>query len=161
MSIHKKDWLLVSRISSNTSRCLEIASQTTYTTRGIQKPTNFTELRSFLDICNALRRLVECFARQAASLKNKLWKNKPTKFGLLTEKGLKTMNALEEALVSPPVLAWSNSTGNMTFNTDVCDKQVRRVLLQEQEDKTTWPIGYWSCAINDSELKTTQHRETV
>lgn len=46
--------------------------------------------------------------------------------------------------MSPPGLAFPNSTGHMKMVTEPWDKQVGWVSLLKQMDKTKRSIGYWS-----------------
>lgn len=63
------------------------------------------------------------------------------------------MNALKEALILRPVLEFPNAIGHTFFDTDAYIVRVGCVLLQQQEDRTTKPIGYWSRYVTDAELK--------
>lgn len=125
-------------------RRLDISSHTTDAIRGLKALTSLTELRSFLGLCNVFRRFVPNFARLAAPLHQRLKKDQPATFGSLNEEELNSMNSLKNALISPPVLALPNNSGHLTLDTDACNVQVGCVLLQQQPDDTTKPIGYWS-----------------
>lgn len=72
------------------------------------------------------------------------------------------MNELKNALISPPVLALPNFTGHITLDTDACNVQVGRVLLQKQRDETVRPVGSWSRALNDTKKQyDTTHRKCL
>lgn len=110
------------------SRCLDIASNTTDVIRGLQAPTNLTELRLFLALCNVFRKFVPNFARLAAPLNEKLQKDLPPTFGPLNDKETKSMNAPMEALILPSVLALPKFNGHITLERDTFTVQVRRIL---------------------------------
>lgn len=61
------------------------------------------------------------------------------------------MNALKEALISPPILPLMNLPGHITLDTDACIVSVGCVLLQLLEYGTTRAIGYWSRSSTDTE----------
>lgn len=122
----------------------EIASHTTSAISGLQAPTNLTEFRSFLGLCDAFRQFIPNFARIAAPLNAKRRRDQPKRFGPLNDEKLKPMNLLKDALISLHILNLPNSTGHMTLDSDACHFQVGCVLLQVKEDNTTRRIGYQS-----------------
>lgn len=63
------------------------------------------------------------------------------------------MNALKHSLVSPPVLAFPNSTGYTTLDTNTCSKQVGCVFLQKLEEETKQTLGYWYRSLDNAEEK--------
>lgn len=87
-----------------------------------------------------------------------LRKDQPTTFGPLNDEETQSMNTLKGAPISPPIMAWPNSTGHISLDADVCTVQVGCVFLQQQQNGITKPIGYWSSSLTDAErkYKTTQ-----
>lgn len=83
----------------------------------------------------------------------KLREDQPTTFGTLNVEETQSMYALKEALMSPQVRPFPNSTCHMTLNTDICTVQLRDVLLQQQMHRTTKPLGYCSRSSTDTEHK--------
>ena len=141
---------------------LQIAEHTTDAIRQLQAPTNLTELRSFLGLCNVFRRFVPNFARIAAPLNRKLRKGEPTVFGPLNEEEMGALEELKKRLIEPPILTLPRRDGRYTVDTDACDKQVGCVLLQEQPEVPARPIGYWSRSLNQAERAyDTTHRECL
>lgn len=140
-------------------RRLEIALHTTDAISGLKTPTNLTELRSFLGLCNVFRRFAPNFTFLAAPLNMKLKINQPATLGPLNEEEVKSMASLMIALIFPSLLALPNRTGHITLDTDACNVQVGCLLLQQQPNETTKPIGYWSRSLTETERKydTTQH----
>lgn len=98
----------------------KIASHTTDAVRELQTPINLTKLRSFLGLRNVFRRFVSKFARLAAPLNKNLRKDNLAAFAVLNDKETQPMNALNDALMLPPVLALPNSTGHITLDIDAC-----------------------------------------
>lgn len=86
-------------------------------------------------------------------IKSELRMDQPTNFGPFNEEVLAAINAMKDALLSPPVLAIPIFIAHMTLDTDACDKRVGCVLLQKQEDKIARPIGYWSRSLNNAGKK--------
>ena len=132
---------------------LEIAPKATEAIKNLKPPKNVTELRSFLGLCNVFRRFVPNFSRIAAPLNKKLKKGEPQHFDHLTDEELSAMKDLQDKLITPPVLALPRPNGRITIDTDACAYQVGCVLLQEQEDQTVKPIGYWSRSLTDAERR--------
>lgn len=67
-------------------RRLDIVADNTDSIRGLQEPTNFTELRSFLGSFNVFRRFALNIARLAASLNAKFRKDQPKTFESFDDK---------------------------------------------------------------------------
>lgn len=63
------------------------------------------------------------------------------------------LDALKNALVSPPVLALLTITGKMALETDACAVQTGCVLLQKQSDNNVRTIGHWFRALNDADRR--------
>lgn len=142
---------------------LEVASRTCEAIRYAKPPTNQTEIRSFLGLCNVYRRFVKNFARIAAPLNKKLHKDKPKYFGPLDEEELQAFATLRNCLLSPPILALPKMGKPYIVETDACNEQVGCVLLQEQETAKDYrPIGYWSRTLTAAERNyTTSERECL
>lgn len=64
-----------------------------------------------------------------ASLNKKLCKDELKSFPSLTDEGKQAAEHLNDLLTNVLVLAVSRATDHYTFHTDVCDKQIDRVLL--------------------------------
>lgn len=57
------------------TRRLKVASHTIVAIRKLQPPTSFTDLGSFLELCNVFWRFISKFAKIAAHLSKQLWKH--------------------------------------------------------------------------------------
>lgn len=89
-------------------RHLQMASHITNDISGWQAPANLTKLWSFLRFCNVFRQFIPNFSRIAASLSAELRKERPKTFGPLFDEMFQSMNFLKGALISSPVLTFSN-----------------------------------------------------
>ena len=130
---------------------LEVAKKCQEAIKKAIPPTNVTELRSFLGLCNVYRRFVASFARVAAPLTAKLQKDRPFNFGPLNKEETEAYERLRDSMISPPVLALPTAGKPYVLDTDACDYQVGCVLLQEQDDGTNRPVGYWSRSLSKAE----------
>lgn len=72
------------------------------------------------------------------------------------------INALKHALILCPVFAVPKSTDHMTLDTNARNVQIGWVLQQQQPEKTTKPIKYWSRSLTDTEREySTMQRECL
>lgn len=122
----------------------EIATDATATINKLKSSTKFTLLRASLELCTVFRGFPSIFALVATQLNNKLKKYQPIRFGDLTAKEQHTTPERREELVSPSILTLPSAKRKYALGTNACNVQVRCVLLQEQPDRTTEPVGYWS-----------------
>lgn len=74
---------------------LEVSTHAREAIEGLQQPTNLTELRYFLGMCNVFRRCLPNFACVASSLNTKLQNEEPFKFGDLKYHQLSALEALK------------------------------------------------------------------
>lgn len=139
---------------------LLVAAKTVQAVQKMLPPTYLTSLRSFLVLCNVYRKFVPNFARIAAPLTKKLRKDNPDKWERLKEDETEAFNKFKDFLAKPPVLALPRLGQTYTVDSDACDKQVRSVLLQEQEDVNEHPLGYLSRTLIPAERNydTTQRK---
>ena len=64
---------------------------------------------------------------------------------------MKAFEDLRQRLLKAPILALPRHGAPYKLDTDACAYQVGCCLLQEQEDKTWHPIGYFSRSLTDAE----------
>ena len=129
---------------------LEVAVKNTEALKGAKPPTNQTQLRSFLGLCNVYRRFVPGFSKIAAPLNALLRKGESPNLGMLNEGQLQAFNSLREKLLQLPVLAFPKRDGKFILDTDASGDQIGCCLFQEQSDGSH-PIGYWSRSLNPAE----------
>ncbi|XP_077947562.1 uncharacterized protein LOC144388873 isoform X2 [Gasterosteus aculeatus] len=123
------------------------------------RPTNATELRSFLGFCSYYRRFVEGFAKIAAPL-HRLVANMidaRTKKAsrkiigeLWTEQCEKSFQDLKSRLISAPVLAYADFSLPFILEVDASLSGLGAVLSQEQDGKVR-PVAYASRTLTPAE----------
>jgi len=107
------------------------------------------DLRSFfLGMCNVYRRFVKDYARVARSLSAMTSTKGPDRWTSQSAEALAAFEELKKRLTAAPILALPRREGAYTVGTDAGAGQVGAVLLQEQPDRTTRPVGYWSRSLN-------------
>lgn len=141
---------------------LEVASHTIDAIDGLNKPTTVTKLRLFLVFFNVFRRLVPNISIITSPLTNKLRKDEPATFDRIGKDKTEAFDSLKQRLMKLPVFGLPSLNGRYTTDTDASDKNIGCVLLQEQPEGTTQPIGYWSRTLTPSERAYgTTHRECL
>lgn len=115
----------------------------------LKRPSTLTEPRLFLGLCNVFTRIAPNFSILAAVPNNKLGKDQPKQFEPLDGEERAAVTLLKRFVIRSPVLALPRAKGWYRPNTDVCDKQIGCVLLQEQEEGRNRAVGYWSRTLND------------
>jgi len=69
----------------------------------------------------------------------------------LSDEALGAFEELKRQLTEAPILALPRRKGTSTLDTDARAGQVGAVLLQEQPDQSTRPVGYWSSSLDAAE----------
>lgn len=110
---------------------------------GLPTPTNVSELRSFLGLCNLYRRFVPHISQKRPSITK--WQQKDRQYQLnnLISKEFVALKAFNKKLMSPPILALPRCKGLFTIDTDAYNKQTGCVLTQDQEAGLAKLAGYW------------------
>ena len=119
--------------------------------RSFEYPKTLTQLRSFLGTCNVYRRFVKDFAKIARPLTNLTRKNASPDFETPSADELAAFETLKGRMTSPPILTLPREGKPYTIDTDASSYQLGCALLQEQDDKSLQPVGYWSYSLNDTE----------
>jgi len=82
--------------------------------------------------------------------------------GDVIRRGVGGIRELKRRLTEAPILALPRWNGAYTLHTDASAGQVGAVLLQEQPDQSTRPVGYWSRSLNAAERNySTTERESL
>jgi len=76
---------------------------------------------------------------------------RPDRWGTLSDEALGSFEELKRRLTEAPIPALPRRHGAYTLDTDASAWQVGAVLLQEQPDQSTRPVGYWSRSLNAAE----------
>ena len=129
---------------------LEIDRANTESLRQAVPPTNKSELRSFLGLCNVYRRFIPGITNIAQPLNNLLKKDQPDSFEC-NEDQLTSFRKLIDAILSPEILALPKAGLPYSLDTDASKYQVGCALFQEHPDGTRRPIGFWSRSLNNAE----------
>lgn len=113
------------------------------TLQDLKEATKESEGYSFLSFRQTSWQFGPNFSTIAVSLNRKSQKDRLRTNGVLSEDNRPAVDALEPSLKQPPVLALSKPQSY--YNVDVgSDAQVRRVLLQDQANGNSLPVGCWS-----------------
>ena len=100
---------------------LEVEGRNFIATELACAPTNQTELRSFLGMCNVYRRFVQGFSKIAAPPNKKTSKNQPYDVEVVTGTEYAAFDELKRRLVSPPILALPRDGRKYTVDTERTD----------------------------------------
>jgi len=119
-------------------------------------------MRSFLGMRNVYRCFVKDYAQVARPLAAMTSSKRPDRWGTLTDEALAAFEELKRRLTEAPILALPRRDGAYTLDTDASAGQVGAVLLREQPDQSTRPVGYWSRSLNAAERNySTTERECL
>lgn len=121
---------------------LGISSKSTHTIRRLQHPSSLNKLKSSLVLSNVSRPSLPDFACTAAFLNLKLEKDQPYHFEQQSRPEIVALKTLQKRLVSTPILAPWRLERRYTLDTDVGNKQVGCVLLQEEAEGPGKPFMY-------------------
>jgi len=120
------------------------------------------DLRSFLGMCNVYRRFVKDYAQVARPLAAMTSSKRPDRWGTFSDEALGAFEELKRRLTEAPILALPRRHGAYTLDTDASAGKVGAVLLQEQPDQSTRPVGYWGRSLNAAERNySTTERECL
>ena len=113
-------------------------------------PQTYTKVHGFLGLVGHYRRFIkgftcivqpfsECWAGEGASRK--------LEWVLLSEDALKAFEALKQACMTAPILAFADYTKSFLLETDASNNGLRAMLLWKQVDRQYHPIAYGSRAL--------------
>jgi hypothetical protein len=117
-------------------------------------PTNFTELRMFLGVCNHYRRFIQGYAKIAGPMHRLLTKENAKKTiepVSLDQDQLEAFQKLKEACTEAPVLAFADFTKEFQLETDASEKGLGAVITQLQQDGKRRPVAFASRTLSPSE----------
>ncbi len=122
-------------------------------------PTNLTELRSFLGMCNFYRKFIKDFSSIAVPMTRLTHKDTKWDFDESCDRAFKL---LKTSLVSAPILACPNFEKKFILTTDASNWAVGAVLSQEDDNDVERPICFLSRKLNEHELNyATTHKECL
>ncbi len=141
---------------------LEVALKRKALLEGFQFPPTQTQVRSFLGMCKVHRLFIKDFAKIAGPINDLPKKGMPAHLGPPTGEQLVAFNTLKQRLLAPPILRLPVYGRPYTVDVHASKSQLGCALLQEQEDGTLMPIGYWSRTLIAAELNySTPERECL
>ncbi len=111
------------------------------------RPTNVTEVRQILGMCNYYRRFVKDYSLLARPLTSLTCKGHDFKW---TTECQKSFECLKEALIGSDIMAFARDDGDYILDTDASDCQIAAVLSQIQDGKER-VISYGSRTLNKAE----------
>ena len=100
-------------------------------------PQTYTELHAFLGLDGNYGRFIKgftCFAHPLSEHLAGEWASRKSEKVSLTEYALKTFEALKQACMTAPILAFADYTKPFLLETDVSKDGLGAVLLQKQAD---------------------------
>ena len=117
-------------------------------------PQTYTEIRAFLGLVGHYRHFIKGFAQIAQPLNEHLagegasqkWERVS-----LSEEALKAFEALQQACMQSPVLAFTDYTKDFLLETDASKEGLGAVLSQKQEVGRFHPVAYGSRALSTHE----------
>lgn len=123
-------------------------------------PTNITEARSFIGMCNFFRRFIKGFAAIARPINDTI---KVKQEFVWTPEAEAAMKALKEKLTSPPILVHFDVNSDIFVRCDASGYGLGAVLMQKSNDSThSGVVAYASRTLIPSERNyATTHKECL
>ena len=110
-------------------------------------PQTYTEIRAFLGLVGHYRWFIKGFAQIAQPLNEHLageGASRKSEQVSLSEEALKALEALKQACMNSPVLAFADYTKDFLLETDALKEGLGAGLSQKQEDGWFHPVAYGS-----------------
>ena len=110
-------------------------------------PRTYTEIRAFLGLVGHYRWFIKGFAQITQPLNEHLpgeGDSRKSEWVSLSEEALEASEALKQACMNSPVLAFTDYTKDFVLETDASKEGLGAVLSQKQEDGRFHPVPY-SC----------------
>ena len=115
----------------------------------LSRPRTATQVRSFLGLASFYRRFIPAFSKVAAPLTNLTQKR--AQF-VWTDECESAFNALKQALVQPPILAYPDFSAKFLLATDASQDAIGAVLSQIHEGKER-VVAYYSQKLTSTQQK--------
>ena len=124
-------------------------------------PQTYTEIRAFLGLVGHYRQFIKGFAQIAQPLNEHLageGASRKLEWVSLSEEALKAFEALKQACMNSPVLAFTDYTKDFLLETDASKEGLGAVLSQKQEDGQFHPVAYdsWALTIHEKNYHSTK-----
>ena len=117
-------------------------------------PQTYTEVHAFLGLVGHYRRFIKWFTWIAQPLNDHLTgegASKKSEWVSLSEDALKAFEALKQACMTAPALAFADYTIPFLLETDASKDGLQAVLSQKQVDGQYHPVAYGSTALTSHE----------
>ena len=117
-------------------------------------PRTYTEIRAFLGLISHYRQFIRGFMRIAQPLNKHMageGASRKSEWVSLPEEALEAFQALKQACMNSPVLAFADYTKDFLLKTDASKEGLGAVLSQKQEDGWFHPVAYGSWALTTHE----------
>ena len=117
-------------------------------------PWTYTEIRAFLGLVGHYRWFIKGFAQITQPLNEHLARegaSRKSEWVSLSEEALEAFEALKQACMNSPVLAFADYTKDFLLETDASKEGLGAVLSQKQEDRQFHPVAYGSWALTTHE----------
>ena len=117
-------------------------------------PQAYTEIRAFLGLVGHYRQFIKGFARIAQPVKEHLageGASRKSEQVSLSEEALGVFEALKQACMNSPVLAFADYTKDFLLETDASKEGLGAVLSQKQEDRWFHLVAYGSQVLTTHE----------
>ena len=138
---------------------LEVDHQKIEKIKSWPKPTNLTELQSFLGLANYYRRFIHQYSMKTTPLRQLL--NKDSAFSW-NEEHQKSFEEMKKALTSTPVLKIPNPDEKFTLFFDAASTNgIGGILCQKDQDGKLHPVAYESRSLIPAEKNYPVHKQEL
>ena len=125
------------------------------------QPQTYTEIRALLSLVGHYRWFIKGFAWIDQPLNEHLageGASRKSEWVSLSEEALEALEALKQACMNSPVLAFADYTKDFLLETDVPREGLGAVLSQKQEDGQFHPVAYssWTLAMHEKNYHSTK-----
>ena len=166
------DWLWEYNLTLKPSKCSLFKEEINYLAHRVSKwgiwpsdsnlkaitkcalPQTYTEIRAFLGLVGHYRQFIKGFARIAQLLNEHLARegaSRKTEWVLLSKDALEAFQALKQACMNSPVLAFADYIKDFLLKMDASKEGLGAVLSKKQVDGWFHPVAYGSWALTAHE----------
>ena len=117
-------------------------------------PQTYTNIRAFLSLVGHYRQFIKGFVQIAQPLNGHLageGTSRKSEWVSLSKEALEAFQALKQACMNSPVLAFADYTKEFLLETDASKEGLGAVLCQKQEDGQFHPVVFGSWALTTHE----------
>ena len=117
-------------------------------------PQTYTEIRAFLSLIGHYRQFIKGFVQIAQPLNEHLageGASRKSEWVSLSKEALEAFQALKQACMNSPVLAFADYTKDFLLERDASKEGLGAVLSQKQEDGQFHPVAFGSWALTTHE----------